>query len=149
MEPNDFAKSGTEHGHQVALFAAVQTYESLVPELKWIYAVPNGGSRGSDARSAMIAGATMKAEGAKKGVSDICLPVARWGLHGLYIEMKKPGAKGGPRGTGESKEQIEFGQFLIANGYWYECCDHWAKAFRLLMNYLQFEHDREWQLPNL
>lgn len=34
-----------------------------------------------------------KAMGVKKGVPDLCLPVARGGFHGLYIEMKTPSGK--------------------------------------------------------
>ena len=30
----------------------------------------------------------MKRQGVKAGVPDICLPVARNGYHGLYIELK-------------------------------------------------------------
>jgi hypothetical protein len=30
----------------------------------------------------------LKAEGVRAGVADLCLPAARRGYHGLYIEMK-------------------------------------------------------------
>lgn len=47
-----------------------------------VYAVPNGGKR-SKAEAARL-----KDEGVRAGVPDLCVPVARGGCHGLYIEMK-------------------------------------------------------------
>lgn len=63
----------------------------------------------------------LKSEGVKSGVSDICLPFAKQGYHGFYIEMKKPKGK-------ESPEQKEFGAFLMSQGYLYTMCDSWDKA---------------------
>lgn len=128
-DPARFAQSGTEHGHQVALFAWAAIQTQTTPELRLLFAIPNGGSRGDSQRSAMIQGATLKAEGVKPGVSDTMLPVARRGYHGLWIEMKKPG------GT-ESQAQIEWGAAMVDQGYWYACCDHWLKAAWLLASYL-------------
>lgn len=140
--PNSFAKLD-EHSHQVALMAACAQYAwKEVPELKWFFAVPNGGSRGDSEKSARIQGALMKAEGVKKGVADCLLPVAKHGYHGFFIEMKKPGNK-----TGQSKEQKEFEVAMMANGYLYAVCDSWWSAFRALMWYLGFEHTRAWYLP--
>ena len=141
--PASFAKED-EHSHQVALMAACAQYAwGGVPELKWFFAVPNGGSRGDSEKSARIQGAIMKAEGVKKGVADCYLPVARHGYHGFFIEMKKPGNK-----TGQSKEQKEFEQAMTANGYLYAVFDSWWSAFRALMWYLGFEHTRAWPLPD-
>ena len=53
------------------------------PELRLMYHIPNEGKR------SVVRGAQMKAEGLRKGVPDICLPVARHGFHALYIEMKR------------------------------------------------------------
>lgn len=52
------------------------------PELALIYAVPNAA-----VRSFKLAN-FLKGQGMKAGVPDLVLPVARQGLHGLYIEMK-------------------------------------------------------------
>ncbi|MBQ4556548.1 MAG: VRR-NUC domain-containing protein [Clostridia bacterium] len=57
------------------------------PELDLIYHVPNEGKRSK------IAGAILKALGLKRGVPDLCLPVARGKWHSLYIEMKADGGK--------------------------------------------------------
>jgi hypothetical protein len=123
MKPEDYANAGTEHAHQVALFMWASQNLDKYPELKWMYAIPNGGER-----NIAVAG-RLKAEGVKSGVSDVCLPVARSVFHGLYIEMKKPGGK-------ESAKQIEFGEFLRIGNYRYECCDHWEKARDVIINYL-------------
>jgi hypothetical protein len=132
-DPRYFAHSGTEHGHQVALFAWAAIQCGHHPELKLLFAIPNGGSRGDNKRSAMIQGATMKAEGVKPGVSDCMLPVSRHGMHGLWIEMKKPGGK-------ESEEQIKWGAAMVEQGYWYQCCDHWLSAAKLIASYLSMDH---------
>jgi hypothetical protein len=47
------------------------------------YHVPNGGSRNP------IEGAKFKRMGVKAGVPDVCIPIARKGYHGLYIELKR------------------------------------------------------------
>ena len=47
-----------------------------------IFAIPNGGKR--NAKEAYF----MKRTGVKAGVPDLCVPVAKKGYHGLYIEMK-------------------------------------------------------------
>jgi hypothetical protein len=133
VEPGEFAKSGTEHGEQVALFAwaAGEVASGRVPELRWMFAVPNGGSRGSDKRSAMIAGANMKSEGVKPGVADVFLPVARHGLHGLFIEMKKRDG-----GDGGSKVQREFGEAMRDAGYGWAICAGWIAAREVISQWL-------------
>lgn len=94
----------SEHLEQVALFDLLRANESRHPELKWIFAVPNGGSR-----HPVVAG-KLKAEGVKRGVSDICIPIARQGYHGAFIEMKFGKNKLTP-------EQKEFHEFLESSGY--------------------------------
>lgn len=164
MKPDDLAKSGTEHGHQAALFAwcavahlhgflaanewadegppalkrasAAKAPESppSVPELAWYHAIPNGGARGDTALSARIQGGKMKAEGVKPGVVDTFLPVRRGSWPGLYIEMKKPGAI-----TKVTTEQIAFMEFVKAQGYGVAVCDHWRKAADVLTAYLTYK----------
>lgn len=103
------------------------------PELKWMYAIPNGGIRSGSQ------GATLKAEGVKSGVSDVCFPCSRKGYHGVYIEMKKPGddtVKPKIKPGVESEEQKAFGAFLAEQGYLYRCCSNWEEARDTLMWYL-------------
>jgi len=52
------------------------------PELKWLYHVPNGGSRNKQEA------VKFKQMGVKAGVSDLCLPYPKGIYCGLYIEMK-------------------------------------------------------------
>lgn len=123
MKPEDLAKAGTEHAHQTALFCKVSQNLEEFPQLKWFFAVPNGGERN------LIVASRLKAEGVKSGVSDLMLPVSRQGYHGFFIEMKKPKGK-------ESAKQIEFGEFVSKEGYLYCCCDHWEKAWNALHWYM-------------
>lgn len=154
ITPSSLAKSGTESGHQRAVFcwAAIAIHHGFdvannfdaigkaafigspgigVPELKWLHAIPNGGSRGDTAESRAIRGGQMKAEGVKEGVSDIFLPVRRGQFAGLYIEMKKPG---NIRGT--SKEQKEFGEFVKSQGFGFIVCDSWQMAVNNIRDYM-------------
>lgn len=123
MTPEQLAAPGTEHAHQTALFCWIASQIPIYPEARWIYAIPNGGKRDA------ITAARLKAEGVKSGVSDVCLPFARQGYHGFYIEMKKPKGK-------ESAEQKEFGAFLAQQGYLYTMCDSWDKARDAVQWYL-------------
>jgi hypothetical protein len=47
------------------------------------YHIPNGGRRN------LIEAMKFKRMGVKAGIPDICIPVARSGHHGLYIELKR------------------------------------------------------------
>lgn len=154
MSPWDLAKSGSEHGHQSALFAFVAMainkgftaawdpacykdanlypmLETKLADLKWFHAIPNGGSLGDSEKSRMIRGAQKKAEGVKKGVADTCFPVPRGGFIGLYIEMKK--LKGGRL----SPEQREFSDFVMSWGWGWYHAKGWEDAARTLQAYYE------------
>lgn len=155
MSPWSLAKSGSEHGEQSALFswlaiasrygfkvaddplsytekgyAAANPKSVAMPDLDLIFAIPNGGSRGSDKRSAQIVGSQMKAEGVKRGVSDIFVPIPRHGLHGLFVEMKR--ADGGT----VSAEQKTFGAGMQRQGYGFVVCYGWLEAAQILKKWL-------------
>lgn len=72
-----------ESGHQEALFSWAAYRTGLMPELQYMYHVPNGGKR--DAATAVA----LKRQGVKAGVPDIMLPAARAGYHGLYTLAPK------------------------------------------------------------
>lgn len=133
MTPEQLAKSGTESGHQRAVFCWAALHLKQWPELKWLHHIPNGGSRGDDAKSRAIRGGALKAEGVRNGVSDIMLPVKRGEFSGLYIEMKKPGKL-----KTESDEQKEFGAFVKEQGFGYICVDNWEWAVKVIEEYLQW-----------
>lgn len=72
----------SEHSEQAALIEMCRAHEARHPALRLIYAIPNGGARDA------ITGARLRAEGVKRGVPDLCLPVAARGQTSLWIEMK-------------------------------------------------------------
>lgn len=134
MKPADLAKSGTESGHQRAVFAWAALHMSQWPELRWLHHIPNGGARGDDEKTRAIRGNALKAEGVKVGVADLFLPVKRGEYSGLYIEMKKPG-----KIKTTSKEQKEFGEFVKAQGFGWIVCDNWEDAIKVLQEYLSWQ----------
>ena len=141
LTPEQLAASGTEHGHQAALFAALATPEmkALYPELERLcFAVPNGGARGAaGSRDAILNGAAMKAEGVKRGVSDIFVAVPRFGFNktnsmmycGLFVEMKTIIGV-------ESDEQKAFGAAVTAQGYAYCVCRGWMQGYATIRAYM-------------
>lgn len=82
-KPADSSLYPSESQEQTALFNWAETACCKWPELRWMYHVPNGGTRNA------IEAAHLQAQGVKPGVPDVVLPIARGGYFGLYIEMKK------------------------------------------------------------
>lgn len=78
----------SEHAEQVALIQWCLTEARHTPDLGLIYAVPNAGKREGKQ------GAWMVAEGLRRGMLDLCLPVPslpnRDGeyTHSFYLELK-------------------------------------------------------------
>ena len=139
MTPETLAKSGTEAAHQTALFAWAALQVKRWPELRWLHHIPNGGSRGDDAKSRAIRGSQMKAQGVRTGVADVCLPVRRGGWSGLYIEMKKPSekpVKATSKG-GVSDDQAEFGAFVQSQGFGWIVCYSWEDAAAVIEQYME------------
>jgi len=116
--PEQLANCDSEHAHQVAVFSWAAKNECRYPELRWLHAIPNGGARGDDAHSS--------------GILYICLPVARGGFFGFYLELKKPGRQGKL-----SKEQKAFTAFLKSENYAAMDCAHWKTAIEYIEWYLQ------------
>lgn len=139
MTPEQLAQSGTEAAHQTALFCWCAMNMARFPELEWMHHIPNGGGRGSTKKHAMIVGGQLKAQGVKKGVSDICLPVKRGQWSGLYIEMKKPTERPQREGSkgGVSEEQIAFGAFVQGQGFGFVVCYSWDEAAKIIEQYLE------------
>lgn len=122
-------------GFKLVLSGAPKPYDKsvLVPvySLRLLHAIPNGGARGNDNRTNVIRGSMLKAEGVKKGVPDIFLPVPIGGYHGLYIEMKvSDSTKARP-----TKEQIEFIEQVSKLGYKCAICYGAEQAKLEILNY--------------
>lgn len=131
ITPEQLAASDTEHGHQAALFCYAAT--SDIPELRWLFAIPNGFFATPKSK------ANMKAEGLRSGVADIMLPVSRyindWHSSGLFIEMKQAKFRGRHNG-GLSDEQEAFAHFITRQGYKFVVCYSWIEAKDAILGYL-------------
>lgn len=119
----------SEHDEQALVIARAEALAPSVPELRMLFAVPNGG-----ARSKATAG-KLKKEGVKAGVSDLFLSVARDGYHGLYVEMKAQGGRVSP----EQRAWIEAAR---EHGYRAEVCVGADAAWAVICEYLGIEQTR-------
>ncbi len=126
ISPEQLSKSGTEAAHQKALMAWAALNVGKYPQLKWLFHVPNGGSR--DIRE----GANLKAQGVKRGVPDLALMFPARGCHGLFIELKIAGGK-------VSDEQQLWIDNLNINGYRALVAFGWLQAKGYLEAYLNGE----------
>ena len=110
----------SEAEEQSALFA----WAEYIPELKWMFAVPNGGSRHP------LESKNLKRQGVKAGVPDICLPLPRGNYHGLYIEMKVENRK-------PSQKQKEYIAYLNSVGYLAVVCNGFDEAKNTILKYIK------------
>lgn len=129
ITPEQLAASGNESGHQKALFCWAAIMRPTYPELRYMYASPNGKWRNK------IDAANLKAEGVKKGVPDVSLLVRRHNYSGLFIELKRPESVGKTQGI-TSDEQIDFMIFLQAQGFLCIISIGWERARDAIIEYL-------------
>ena len=115
----------TEMAEQTALFAWARLAQGKWPGLALLYHVPNEGKR------SRATGAQLTAAGLKKGVPDLCLPVARGRKHGLYIELKRR------KGSKPTAEQVEWLDALAEEGHDVAWCRGWESAAGVLLEYLR------------
>lgn len=165
MNPEQLAKSGTEHAEQTALFcwAAMATHFGFecaddmrnyagpqkytpasdritpVPELRWLHAIPNAGARGNK-----VAASQLKAEGVKAGVADILLPVRRTvridqrlAFASTYSGFYLEMKRANGRLSDVTKEQSAFAEFVKQQGYYWNVAFGWRMAADMLTRYLQ------------
>lgn len=121
----DATPAPTESQEQQRLFQWARMMEGKHPELALLYHIPNEGKR------SRATGRRMVAEGLRKGVPDICLPVARGYKHGLYIELKRT------KGARVSPNQGEWLLRLTDQGYEAVICYGWETAAAVIENYLK------------
>lgn len=114
-----------EHYEQKAVVDWAGAVQGRYPELRWLYAIPNAAKR------SVVTASIMKAQGMKSGVPDLCLPVARKGYHGLYIEMKKK------KNSTTSDNQREWIEGLYKNGYMAVICKGADEAIKTIEWYLE------------
>lgn len=123
ISPEQLAASGTEHGHQAAVFCWAAMNQAKYPQLKWMHSSGNGIFTTSGHK------AKEKAAGLKNGVWDIFLPLPLKGYAGMYVEMKV--------GKNDlTDKQKEFREDL-KNYYHFEVCWTWERARDCIINYLE------------
>lgn len=114
----------TEDQEQIALINWARMQEKRYPELRMLFHIPNGGSRGK------AEAGRFRAMGVRAGVPDLFLPVAKSGWHGLFIEMKRQ------RGGRVSDEQKAWIYALVAQGYLAIVCRGAEEAIENIKEYL-------------
>lgn len=117
------ALSEARHQSCVMKWSKQPSVRGKWPELCLLFHIKN------ETREGAAQVAVDRSMGVKKGVPDLCLPVARGGYHGLYIELKTE--KG--RTTPEQEWWIEH---LTAQGNFAEVCHGWESTVRVLEWYL-------------
>jgi hypothetical protein len=120
----------SEHDIQSLVIEWAQRNEGNYPELKWLYSSLNGIFIPGSRQMAYKIINHMKQEGMKKGVLDLCLPVARHDYHGLYIDVKRD------KKSEIQPEQIEFMDFLAQQGYYGTICVGYDETVETLTWYL-------------
>lgn len=133
FDPEKYALSGSEDASQIAIFgwAALPEIKEKYPELKWLFAIPNGGFRTK-------AGAgKLKAMGVKAGFPDIGLLIRRGEYAGIFVELKKPKIDGRVKGK-PSPEQLVWGKHLQEQGFGFVICHGFLEAREMLIKYLEY-----------
>ncbi|RGX53202.1 VRR-NUC domain-containing protein [Anaerotruncus sp. AF02-27] len=116
----------TESEEQQQLFLWAQWMEGQHPELALLHHIPNEGKRSK------ATGGRLVAEGLRKGVPDICLPVPNAIYHGLYIELKRINGRA-------SEDQKRWISALNNQGYRAAICFGWDEAAKVIMSYLNIK----------
>jgi hypothetical protein len=113
----------SEHNEQRAFFEWVAVQKNIHPELKMMFAIPNGFMSTIRQRSKMVV------EGMQSGVPDIFLAVAKKNYHGLFMEMKIKGGRISPN-------QQDWLKRLDEQGYYDSVCYSADEAIELVKWYL-------------
>ena len=89
------------------------------PELRWLFHVPNGGSRNKQEA------VKFKQMGVKAGVSDLCLPYPKGSYCGLFVEMKFGNNR-------QQDTQKEFLADMAAAGHFVATCYSAEEAIKVM-----------------
>jgi hypothetical protein len=125
MLPKDPRKLPTEGTEQATLFSWAAMQSGRHPELRLLFHIPNGGSRGK------AEAGRFKAEGVKPGVPDLFLPTARYPWNGLFIELKRQ------KGGRVSAAQRRWLDALEGEGYRVAVACGWKEAAEIILEYLE------------
>lgn len=112
-----------QHQSYVLKWSRQPSIRKKWPELSLLYHIKN------ETREGAAQVAVDKSMGVKKGVPDLCLPVARGPYHSLYIEMKTEKGRTTP-------EQDWWIEHLLQEGNFAEICHGWESSVRVLEWYL-------------
>lgn len=127
----------SEHDEQTVVIRWAALKARSVKELELLYAIPNGAKLpyiGQGKSRFSPEAMRLKAEGLKRGVPDLALPVARNEFHGLYIEMKF--GKNRP-----TDEQVWWNERLTEEGYLAVVCWGANEVIQAICDYLGIEND--------
>lgn len=126
MTANEYKKiaAPSEDEEQTTIMDYCLAMQGKYPELEMMYHIPNEGKRGRYYAS------VQKRIGLKAGVPDLCLPIARKGFHGLYIEVKAIDGRTSPK-------QQEWIDKLNEQGYKAVVCYGADAAIEVIADYLQ------------
>jgi len=119
----------TEDEIQCAFVERCRLNRKHHPELRMLYATPNGGKR------SMSEAMRLKAAGVEAGIPDMSLDVARQGYHGLKLEFKR-----GNKGRVD-EDQKRWHEELIIEGYFVAVVRSVEEAMLATAWYLQKEKD--------
>lgn len=117
----------SEHREQTCLMKWAELQSGSMPELRCMFAIPNGGWRHP------ATAARLKAEGVKPGVPDLFLAYPSNGMSGLFVEMKRR------TGGRLSPEQQAWRERLTMHGYRVRVCKGWEEAKTEIIDYLTHE----------
>lgn len=119
--------SPLESWEQEQFFRWVYGHQIKYPELQLINGSMNGVRVGPKTMK------NLKAQGLRRGIPDIDVPIARRGAHGLRIEMKRVS------GGSISSDQRRIHTMLEKQGYTVCVCRGWREAVGVLINYLDID----------
>jgi len=122
-----------EHVEQALFVKWASMQSNKHPELKMLFAIPNGGHRH------VAVAKKLKEEGVKSGVPDLFLAVPTFGYlvdvgYGLFIEMKVGKNK-------LTKNQEWWIGNLQGQGYRCEVCYSFEEARNVICDYLKIEEN--------
>ena len=124
IERADHPVEVSEAAEQRVVMEWARMSQGKYPDLELLYHIPN-------VRSNKIQRFQLAKQGVKAGIPDLCLPVARGGWHGLYIEMKTSDGRVSP-----AQKQVM--EQLHQQGYAVQLCRSADEAIRVLEVYLSY-----------